>query len=175
MSGQPVSNAHKLTTLGLPAKRLWRGIIKFGTFAVPAATTLACLRPYLPLFYRLTCDQNATVSIHPPIAEAGLVCYRFSAVTPIVSLFTRNTLTPSLTGIISTRSPFASVDSIAFISFSDSLTGFFILYFTTMNRIVKGYAFSRLSFTRFLYSSVCSVAARFKKCIGFIPLLVPNS
>ena len=104
-----------------------------------------------------------------------LVCYRFSAVTPIASLFTRTTLTPSLTGMISTRSPFASVDSMALISLSDSFTGFFILYFTTMHRIVKGYAFSRLSFTRFLYSSVCSVAARFKKCIGFIPLLVPNS
>ena len=68
-----------------------------------------------------------------------LVCYRFSAVTPIVSLFTRTTLTPSLTGMISTRSPFASVVSMAFISLSDSLTGFFILHFTTMHRIVKGY------------------------------------
>ena len=158
-----VQNVPQLTTLGSSRQTLMTGKYFFcWGYSRTVATINGC----------------GSLALACPTLRARfppLVCYRFSAVTPIVSLFTRTTLTPSLTGMISTRSPFASVASIAFISFSDSLTEFFILYFTTMYRIVKGYAFSRLSFTRFLYSSVCSVAARFKKCIGLIPLLVPNS
>ena len=92
MSCQPVSNAHKLTTLGLPTKRLWRGMLYNWLCWWPVIPPHGPLRAMLSHFEALlshqalfNCGARCVLHTEPLDTHAGMLSL-FSGDTDCFSL-----------------------------------------------------------------------------------------